>query len=114
MAKAGQPPRVIQLILQKTYPGLVQCLSDIYNIRARQRTEILAGLTPIQTFLQDLTTDVLFYRHRKDEKGYFTYLFIAHPRSIELFRERHDILLLDFAYRTINAYPQYCWLYRHE
>ena len=78
-------------------------LSDIYNIRARQRVESLAGRTPIQILLQDLTTGALFYQHRTDEEGHVTHLFIAHPRSIELFHEHHDILLLDYTYRT-NRY----------
>lgn len=45
----------------------------------------------------------LFYRHRTDEEGHVIYLFMAHPRSIELFCKYHDILLLDCTYRT-NRY----------
>ena len=86
MTKAGQPPRVIRTVLQQINPDLVLRLSDIYNIRARQRVESLADRTPIQTLLQDLTIGALFYQHRTDEEGHVTYLFIAHPRSIELFR----------------------------
>lgn len=86
------------MVLQQTNPDLVLRLLDIYNITAHQRVESLAGRTPIQTLLQDLTTGALFYRHRTDE-GHVTHLFIAHPRSIELFREHHDILL-DCTYRT--------------
>lgn len=103
MTKAGQPPRVIRTVLQQINPDLVLRLSDIYNIRARQRVESLADRTPIQTLLQDLTTGALFYQHRTDEEGHVTYLFIAHPRSIELFREHYVILLLDCTYRT-NCY----------
>lgn len=35
--------------------------------------------------------------------GHVTHLFIAHPTSINLFRQHHDILLLDCTYRT-NRY----------
>lgn len=78
-------------------------LSDIYNIRARQQVESLAGCTPIQALLQDLTTGALFYQYCTNKKGHVTHLFMVHPRSIELFSEHHDILLLDYTYCT-NCY----------
>lgn len=68
LTKAGQPRLVIRSVLQQTNPGLVLCLSDICNIRARQQIESLAGRTHIQTLLQDLTTGALFYQHHTQMK----------------------------------------------
>lgn len=68
-------------------------LSDIYNIRARQRVESLAGRHPIQTLPRDLTTGALLFRHGTREEGHITHLFIAHPRCIELFRESHNSVI---------------------
>lgn len=61
------------------------------------------GRIPIQALLEDLILSDAFYRHKTDENRHVAHLFIAHPMSIRLFRQHHDILLLDCTYRT-NRY----------
>lgn len=89
---AGQPPRVIRSVIQQSDPQLSLRLSDIYNARAKYRLAKLAGRTPIQALLEDLISSDAFHRHQTDENGHVTHLFIAHPTSISLFRQQHNIL----------------------
>lgn len=103
MTNAGQPPRVIRSVIQQSDPQLSLRLSDIYNARAKYRLAKLAGRTPIQALLEDLISSDTFHRHKTDDNGHLTHLFIALPTSISLFRQHHDILLLDCTYRT-NRY----------
>lgn len=101
MTNAGQPPRVIRSVIQQSDPQLSLRLSDIYNARAKYR--LLAGRTPIQALLENLILNDAFHRHKTDENGHVTHLFIAHSTSISLFCQHHDIFLLDCTYR-INRY----------
>lgn len=103
MTNAGQPPRVIRSVIQQSDPQLSLRLRDIYNARAKYRLAKIAGRTPIQALLEDLISSDTFHQHKTDENGHVTHLFIAHPTSISLFRQHHDILLLDCTYRT-NRY----------
>lgn len=82
MSNVGHTPRAIRTVMQQTSPSLPLRLSDIYNAKARYRLEVLAGRTPIQALMDDLIVDGLFYRHKTDENGHITHLFMAHPKSI--------------------------------
>lgn len=42
----------------------------------------------------------IFHRYKVDEEGHVTHLFLAHPSSIELFRNHSDIQLLDCTYNS--------------
>lgn len=103
MSYAGHTPRAIRTVMQQTSPSLQFRLSDIYNAKARYRLEALASQTPIQALMDDLIVGDLFYRHKKDENGHIAYLFMAHPKSLELFKQHNDILLLNCTYHT-NRY----------
>ena len=53
--------------------------------------------------MDDFIVGGLFYRHKTDENGHISHLFMAHPKSLKLFKQYHDILLLDCTNRT-NRY----------
>ena len=103
MSNAGHTPREIRTVIKQTSPSLQLRLSDIYNAKARYRLEALASRTPIQALMDDLIVGGLFYRYKTDENSHITHLFMAHPKSLKLFKQHHDILLLDCTYR-INRY----------
>lgn len=42
----------------------------------------------------------VFHRYKTDSEGHISHLFVAHPRSLEIFRNHHDLILLDCTYNS--------------
>ena len=98
--KAGQSPRAIWTMLRQEDPNLNIHLSDLYNARLRIRHIALAGQTSVQALLEELIGKNVFHRYKTDSKGHISHLFVAHPRSLEIFCNHHDLILLDCTYNS--------------
>ena len=90
-------------ILQKSFPDLIQTSQDIRNIKSRFRKENLNSMSPTEALLLCLKNNSFFYRYSVDEGNHLHQLFLAHPKSISLFKDFHDIIMLDCTYKT-NRY----------
>jgi hypothetical protein len=99
LTAAGSAPREIlsAIRLGSDHPILA---SDIYNLRKDIKAKNLAGKTPMEALIDQLSHSNYISDYRTDSIGRVTHLFFAHPRSVELFQQYPDILLLDCTYKT--------------
>jgi hypothetical protein len=103
MTRAGAAPRQILTSIQQKDPGAYVAPSDIRNDRIALRASILAGRTPIEALLDELSTQEWVFDVRRDSKNHVQYLFFAHRKQVERLRTNPDVLLIDCTYRT-NKY----------
>jgi hypothetical protein len=72
---------------------------DIANLTYRERLEELNGKTPIQWLLEELKNNG-FRPQYYPESGHLERLAYIHPKSLILWKQNPDILLLDCTYKT--------------
>jgi hypothetical protein len=89
---------IVAAIRQATDHPIVS--NDVYNIRKLLKARNLAGKTPIEALITQLSTSNYISSCKTDSAGCVSHLFFANPRSVELFQQYPDILLLDCTYNT--------------
>lgn len=77
---------------------------DLYNLRQEYNQKQLSSGTAIQTLADRLQSDPSFHhRINKDDSNRLTHLIFLKKSCIDLFKQHHDVLLLDCTYKT-NRY----------
>lgn len=94
----------IRATMEKDW-GILLTKRDIYNMRARIRTEQLGGLTAIQWLAKELDKCSYFVKINTDKDNRVIHLFFAHPECIQLWHNAPDVLLMDATYKT-NRFHQ--------
>ncbi|KAI0995120.1 hypothetical protein K3495_g13061 [Podosphaera aphanis] len=97
---------------------------DIYNSKAAWNAQKLEGNRKLIALLKDLEKEGFYYRIKKESKedsddeeiklsrtvlstNIPTHLYIAHLQSIEIYKNNHELSLLDCTYRT-NRFSMPC------
>ena len=96
---SGSAPREIVSTIRISTDHAILA-SDVYNMRKTIRAKNLAGKTPIEALIDQLSSSNYISDHKTDNIGHVTHLFFAPPRSIQLFQQFSDIILLDCTYKT--------------
>ncbi|KAI0992943.1 hypothetical protein K3495_g15241 [Podosphaera aphanis] len=101
---------------------------DIYNLKAAWNAQKLEGNSKLMAPLKDLEKEGFYYRIKKEGEEdsddeeiessrtvsstyILTHLYIAHPQSIEMYKNNHELLLLDCTYcknRFSMPYLNFC------
>lgn len=77
---------------------------DFYNLRQEYCQRQISGGTAIQTLANRLEQDTtILYHFRKDDSNRLSYLLFTKKSDLDLFKQQHDIMLLDCTYKT-NRY----------
>ena len=86
---------------------------DVSNLAYQEHLKNLRGRAPLKALFDSLqgrnvsesdqNKPAMIWDIRKNENLQLTHLFIAHPKSVEILQDNHDILLLDCTYKT-NKY----------
>ncbi|XP_028077088.1 uncharacterized protein LOC114279098 [Camellia sinensis] len=104
MSKSMVRPKEILVTLKQRDALNVSTLKTIYNVRHRNRVVQRAERSQMQHLLGELAKYNYIERHRFEESTMtVTYLFWAHPTSVDLFRSFPRILIMDCTYKT-NRY----------
>ena len=93
-----KPKDAIRLLRQKT--DIPFLYDDIYNIYKSFKRQRLNGLAVTNALIEYLEAKAISYAIKADEDNRTRYLFIAHPRSLELARRNPDIAIADCTYQT--------------
>lgn len=75
-------------MLRQEDPNLNIRLSDLYNARSPIRHIALAGRSSVQAFLEELIGKNIFHCYKTDSEGNINHMFVAYPRSLEIFRQK--------------------------
>jgi hypothetical protein len=103
MTHAGARPMQILAAIQREDKDTLVSATDIRSERKAIRRQHLDGRSPIETLLDDLSTDQWVFSVQKDECEHVKTLFFAHKKQVELLLSNPDVLLMDCTYRT-NKY----------
>ena len=69
---------------------------------------MLHGNSSIETLLEQLESDNQWvYQKQTDEYSHVSHLFVAHRRSIELWKRYPEVLIMDNTYETNKYYSFY-------
>ncbi|KAJ9561046.1 hypothetical protein OSB04_006206 [Centaurea solstitialis] len=94
-------PRDILSTIKQQYPNNVSTSKTIYNQCQKIRPKKNAGRTPIQVLMSFLQEEgCVFYDRANDSTNELEDLFIAHLRSLEIWRAFPHVLLMDATYQT--------------
>ena len=96
------PARILTTLRQDS--GIILTPQDIYNIRAADRTRLLAGRTPLAALLDNLSANTLYFtQHDVDQT--LTHLFIVSPGAKEICQNfsAARVWIIDATYKT-NKY----------
>ena len=74
--------------------------NDIYNLYASFKRERLHGLSVTDALIGYLEEKGIHYTIRPDNDNQTRYLFIVHPRSLELAYANPDVMIADCTYQT--------------
>jgi hypothetical protein len=99
LSSLGLSPAKILTILRKADPDIALTPKDIANLTYQERLEELNGKTPIQWLLEELKNNG-FRPQYYLESGHLERLAYIHPKSLVLWKQNPDILLLDCTYKT--------------
>ncbi|KAL5704010.1 hypothetical protein ACHQM5_022490 [Ranunculus cassubicifolius] len=100
MSKSGATPSQALTSLVQANPELKATNKTIYNVKAKIRKEELAGRTPIQALMDELSTGGFKYDYKRDADNRLTHLFFSHPSSITLSRSYPNVFVMDCTYKT--------------
>ena len=100
MLAAGVRPREALSTLRQNNPTLATISRNVYNERVQLRRENLAGRTPIQALLDELTLTDYQFDYLCDPENHITHLFFARPSAITLTKAYSTVLLMDCTYKT--------------
>ncbi|PTQ46629.1 hypothetical protein MARPO_0010s0039 [Marchantia polymorpha] len=100
LAFAGVAPRQILSTLRAEDPSLFAISKTVYNAKAKQRFEVLAGRSPIQALLDELQGSNYRFNVECNSCGNVQRLFFAHPDSIAMAIRYSNVLLMDCTYKT--------------
>jgi hypothetical protein len=101
MSASNSAPREIASFIRHDEPSAIFTQRDVYNERARRTRLILAGRSPIQALLDDLSnTDKYIFDYRVDSNNNITNLFFAHKTSLDMIQKYGTVLLMDCTYKT--------------
>ncbi len=103
MTHAGIRPMQILAALQKEDPDTLVSATDVRGERKAVREKHLNGRSPIETLLDDLSTQEWVFSVKKDAENRVECLFFAHQKQITLLQSNPDVLMMDCTYRT-NKY----------
>ncbi|KAK9676088.1 hypothetical protein RND81_11G052900 [Saponaria officinalis] len=79
-------------------------IKQLYNIRAKIRSEMRAGRNPAQHMLASATeAGYVQYREVNNETTQLTHIFMAHPEAIRMYRSYKFVVGIDSTYNT-NTY----------
>lgn len=102
-----QPFKIMTLLNCRFTKANEQCpiiKRDLYNLRQEYLQRQISSGTAIQTLADRLEQDSRFeYRMKKDDSNRLTHLLFIKKSCLELFKQHHDIILLDCTYKT-NRY----------
>src|SRR5580692_6064470 len=73
---------------------------DIYNFYATFKRKQLHGLSVMDVLIGYLEEKGIHYTIRPDDNNQTRYLFIVHPKSLELAYANPDIIIADCTYQT--------------
>jgi hypothetical protein len=93
-----KPKDAIRLLCQKTNIPFLH--DDIYNIYKSFKRQRLSGLAVTDALIEYLKAKAIPHAIKADEDNCTRYLFIAHPRSLELARRDPDVAIADCTYQT--------------
>jgi hypothetical protein len=99
----GTQPRSILAAIQDQDIQSPLVLRDVYNSVRQSRRQQLHQNNVGEALIQQLTDSDYFWHHTTDAEGHIEDLFLSSRRSIELFKQNNDVLILDCTYKT-NAY----------
>jgi transposase-like protein len=104
MTQAGNAPKKILTELRQKDPHMLVTANDVRNDRVALRARFLAGRTPIEALLDDLSVSSEWqFDVKKDTENRIQYLFFAHSKQIKLQLANPDVVLMDSTYKT-NKY----------
>ncbi len=73
---------------------------DVVNTRQQLRLQLLAGRTPVQALLREMSEEGWVRSYETDMEGHLCQLFFASPVSLTLFDRYPEVLILDCTYNT--------------
>lgn len=75
--------------------------TDIRNLRAEYRRADLDGHSALMALLRDLKERGFWYKYEEEEETHILkYLYICHPKALEVYKTNHEVLLFDCTYKT--------------
>ena len=108
LSLVGVAPRYILNTILRKDPDTLLISQDIYNLNIKARKEQLAGRTPIEALIYELTTDQNWaVSYETNKIGRINFLFFALDDAITLAQASPEVLLIDATYRT-NRYNMPC------
>jgi hypothetical protein len=101
MSSTGSSPREINALLHHQEPSTRVITQTINNARRQQRIAELAGRSPIQALVDELSdSDRCILHFKVGPNNEITHLFFAYKTSIDLIRRFGSTLLMDCTYKT--------------
>ena len=99
LVSVGVAPRQILAALRSEHPSALVTAKTVYNAKAQQRREVLAGRSPIQALLDKLKESNYQHTVECNANGNVQRLFFAHLDSITLAWRYSSVLLMDCIYK---------------
>lgn len=97
--------------LRQKFPNALQTSRDLTNIKSMIRQQIRKTMTVIDATIKQLEALNFYYRYETElidasaeiSAKRLKRIFIAHPRSVQLYQRFNDVIVLDNTYKT-NRY----------
>jgi len=104
MTRVGPAPKKIMTTLREQDPDTLVAENDIRSNKGVLRARDLAGRTPVEALLEELSSSSeCRFDVKKNTENRIQYLFFAHTKQVKLLLANPDIILMDCNYRT-NKY----------
>lgn len=105
---AGCAVRQTHAQLQQQFPDILITKRDIFNERVQAKARALQGKSVVEALFCELEDGGYYYAHKSfpeghEKAGTLSHLLIIHPRSLAIYKENFDVLILDCTYKT-NRY----------
>lgn len=105
---AGCAVRQTQAQLQQQFPGALITKRDIFNERVQAKIKALQGRSIVEALFHELEAGGYSYAYETfpeghEKAGTLSNLLMIHPRSLNIYKENFDVLILDCTYKT-NRY----------
>lgn len=87
--------------IKREIPGALITHRDISNLRQKVLVNGLEGKTRLQHLVDSMQTSTdYFCKIQCDPDGHLRHLFFAYLPAVEVFKTNHDVVPMDFTYKT--------------
>ncbi|KIV98474.1 uncharacterized protein PV09_09719 [Verruconis gallopava] len=105
---AGCAVRQTHAQLQQQFPNILITKQDIFNKRVQAKARALQGRSVVEALFSELEDSGYYYPHQTfpenhEKAGTLSHLLVIHPRSLAIYKENFDVLILNCTYKT-NRY----------